>query len=113
MITSAVALGALGDQFPGFPQGFSEEFFYLKGFLALVATLALIVHMTLTWHSVESWGRRLRYITLLYFAVLITASSVDQVHGNVLVDWRSLASIVGVVLLVATMGVSIREDKET
>ncbi len=94
-----------------FPQEYATEFYYLKGAVALTATVALIVHMQTVWTYVVKLGQRLRYLTLLYFAVLITYASVEQIRMNELVDSRNVASLFGVVLLIVTMAVSVHEDR--
>ena len=62
--------------------------------------------------TVHQWGQRLRYLTLLYFAVLITYASVEQAQGHAdEIASRHLGALVGVLLLVVTMFVSIREHR--
>lgn len=86
------------------------EFFYLKGALSLVATLLLLFHMNRSWHQFRTAGQKLRYLTLLYFAVLFTSASVGQISDGSPVNIRNVGVLVGVVLLVVAMVVSIRED---
>jgi hypothetical protein len=92
-----------------FPQQFAEEFWYLKGVLALLATVAYITHMSRTWPQVTSRAQQLRYLSLLYFAVLITAVSVNQVTRGAVVTWQSVAAFIGAALLLGTAWVSLRE----
>lgn len=92
-----------------FPQGYANEFYILKGMLSLAATCLLIIHMHRTWDATASPGQRLRYLSLLYFAVLITASSVEQTQQDVAVNYRNVGAIIGVGLLIYTMVVSLRE----
>lgn len=94
-----------------FPQEYAEQFFYLKGAIALIGTITLIWHMNRSWEKFTSRGQQLRYITLLYFAVLLTAASVEQVEQGADVNLRNIGAIVGVALLVYTMVVTIREDR--
>ena len=94
-----------------FPQHLATEFYYAKGTIALAATLLLIVHMQIVWSYVVKLGQRLRYLTLLYFSVLITYASVEQVRMGELVNSRNVAALFGMFLLVVTMVVSIREDR--
>lgn len=93
------------------PQDWALEFWYVKGFVALVATVLLVIQMQRTWSTVNSSGQRLRYLSLLYFAVLVTAVSVDQVSVGDLVTWRNLGAFFGVVLLLITACVSLRERR--
>lgn len=94
-----------------FPQEYADTFYILKGVGALVATLLLIIHMQRTWSTIGSWGQRLRYLTLFYFAVLITAASVEQTSQHADVNLRNLGAILGVVLLVVAMVVSLHESR--
>lgn len=101
------------DGIPWFPPGLADEFYILKGLLALVATVALVAHMVLTWDRTSGSGQRLRYFSLLYFAVLITAASVEQSHQDAVVNYRNLGAIGGVLLLLLTLYVSLREYART
>jgi hypothetical protein len=93
-----------------FPQEYAEAFFYVKGFVGVIGTTILVMYMNNRWHSFESKGQRLRFITLLYFAVLITAASAEQVMDGVQVSLRNVGAFGGAVLLVYTVYVSVRED---
>ena len=86
-------------------------FYILKGCVALAATLLLLFHMQKVWTYVTKLGQRLRYLTLLYFSVLITYASVEQVRMQEIVNSRNVAALFGMFLLVVTMVVSIREDR--
>lgn len=88
----------------------AEQFYVIKGLLALTATLMLIYHMSRTWADIATRSQRLRYLTLLYFAALITYSSVEQAHDHTPVSSRNIFALVGVLLLVYTMFVSIRDE---
>lgn len=94
-----------------FPQQYAHEFYVAKGLLALVATIGIIVHMSRTWSRVETWGRRLRYFSLLYFAMLITYASVEQITLGTLVAPRNVGAMVGVFLAIAAVWVSLLEDR--
>jgi len=94
-----------------FPQEYADTFYVVKGIGALLATCLLVWHMQRTWHAVQGWGQRLRYLTLFYFAVLITAASVEQTSQHADVNLRNLGAILGVVLLVAAMVVSLHESR--
>jgi hypothetical protein len=96
---------------PWFPQQYADQFYLAKGFLSLVATLLLVFHMNEEWASEMSWARRLRYLSLLFFAALLTASTVEQVHEDALVSYRNLAAILGALLLNWAAIASIRESR--
>lgn len=88
-----------------------DLFYFVKGIVALTATLLLISHMSRKWASITSLGQRLRYLTLFYFAGLITFKSVDQAANHDAVTWSAIAAFGGAALLVFTSVVSIREDR--
>lgn len=109
MYASLVSLA--GGTVSWFPQDRAGEFYHVKGFVALAATLLLIHHMQRAWPSIRTWGQRLRYLSLLAFASLITFASVEQVAGEVPVDYRNLGGMAVAVLLVVAAVVSIHEDR--
>jgi len=88
-----------------------EVFHAVKGCVALLATVLLIMHMSAAWNLTDGRGQRLRYLTLLYFAVLITYASVEQAKDAATIESRHLGALLGVILLVVTMVVSIREHR--
>lgn len=96
---------------PWFPQNYADDFYVAKGILALIATLFLIAHMSRTWARTDGWGQRLRYLTLFYFAVLLTASSVEQTSQHALVNYRNIGGIVGAVLCIVAAAVSLHETR--
>lgn len=89
-------------------QDVSKEFYLVQGLVALSATLMLLWHMNVAWDTIRDLDQQLRYITLLAFAVVLTAGSAEQVNQNVGVYWRNLGSIAVAVLLIVTMVVSVR-----
>lgn len=99
-----------------------QVFFVLKGLIGVVAVLTILYNMNNSWAEFdrdpitgESVGvaQRLRYITLFYFAVLITAVSTQQAtDGNQPIDWRAIGAFVGVSLCLLTAIVSVREARE-
>jgi hypothetical protein len=93
-----------------FPQEYAEAFYLLKGALALIGTVLLVVHMLMTWSSIERWGQRLRYLVLLGFAGLASSSTVEQVQQSAVVSYRNLAAAPLAVLLILAMVVSIHDD---
>lgn len=97
------------DGLPWFPQGYADAFYVAKGALALLATIALIVHMARAWDTITGWGPRLRYLTLFYFAVLLVGASVGQSSQHETVNWWNIGGIIGAALLVVAMGVSLAE----
>lgn len=93
-----------------FPQEQAHLFYMVKGTLALVAVVMLIVHMTHTWHTVVRLGQRLRYLTLLAFAVLAASSTLEQLEQGALVNYRNLATMLCVLLLILAMTASLNDD---
>lgn len=98
---------------PWFPPHWAEPFYVLKGLLFLVATVLLVAHMSRTWSQTIGRGQRLRYLTLLYFSVLFTAASVEQVQQHAVVNYRNLGGLVGSGLLIVTMCVSLGEYRRS
>jgi hypothetical protein len=94
-----------------FPQEYAEQFFIIKGLLALLSTIVYMCHMMQKWPRVECVSQQLRYISLLTFSVLITGSSVEQVHDEMLVNWRNLGAMAATVLLLVTAIVSIVHER--
>lgn len=93
-----------------FPQDYAHLFYVAKGFLALVATVMLIVHMTRTWDYVTTLGQRMRYLTLLALSVLITSATIEQLQQDAPVNYRNLGTLVCVLMLIGAMAQSLRED---
>lgn len=86
-------------------------FFSLKGLTALAGVLLLFWHMRSVRRGVDSLGQWLRYLTLLYFAVLMAGASLDQWASDAPINWYNVAGLGGAALLILTMVVTIREDR--
>lgn len=98
---------------PWFPQEWAPAFYILKGGLSLVATALLLFHMRkVKAQEALTLGRWLRYLVLLYLAVLMTGASVEQVSDESLVSYRNLGSLVGAVVLIIATVVSIHESRD-
>lgn len=93
-----------------FPQDRAHLFYVLKGVIALIATVGLIVHMSHTWHQIVRWGQRLRYLSLLAFAFLITGATIEQLEQDAVVNYRNLGTFVCALLLLVAVAASIRDD---
>lgn len=90
----------------------AHAFYVAKGVAALVATILLVWHMSRTWDSISTWGQRLRYYSLLYFAVLLTEASVEQTAQQIVSIYpRNVFGIGGAVLLLAAGAVSLAESR--
>ena len=99
---------------PWFPQDQASTFFIAKGVLALISTLLLLFHMSMSWSRIVAegtLGQRMRYYTLLAFSILITGSSAEQYQEGELVSYRHLGAMVVTVLLIYSMVISIREEQ--
>lgn len=94
-----------------FPQDWAHTFYIWKGIAALVGTLLLIWHMARK-REAMTLGQTLRYLSLLYLAVLITGASVEQTSQDVVVNYRNLAAIPGVALLIVAACVSLYESRQ-
>lgn len=88
-----------------------EQFYIAKGLIAVVAVVLLIVHMQMSWPLIKKWGQRLRYLTLAAFAMNVAYASTDQTFDNLEVRGPYISAMFCILLLVATMIVSIWEDR--
>lgn len=91
-------------------QEHAHGFYVVKGLLALVATVLVVVHMSATWGGVVRWGQRLRYFTLAAFVFLAAFGSPEQVGDGIPVSWRNGGGFLACLLAIGAMVVSIRED---
>lgn len=99
---------------PWFPQEYAVLFYWVKGVLSLVAVGLLLAHMRhVRTHEALTLGRWLRYLVLLYLAVLMAGASVEQVSDSAIVSYRNLGGLVGSVVLIVAMVVSIRETSRS
>lgn len=85
-------------------------FFIAKGLVSLVATALLLFHMRAVKRGPISLDRWLRYLSLLFFAVLVTGASIDQLTSAAEISWYNVGGLVGAALLILTVCVSITED---
>lgn len=88
----------------------NTAFYWIKGVLATAGVILLHMHMKQARKEV-SFGRWLRYLCLMYFAILIAGASIEQLADMAEVNYRNMGAMVGMVLLVFTMIVSIRETR--
>lgn len=90
----------------------AQTFYVIKGLLALSATCLLLWHMSRTWDRINTWGQRLRYFSLLYFAILLTEASVEQTAQRLVTIYpRNVFGLAGGLLLVVAAVVSLRESR--
>jgi hypothetical protein len=97
---------------PWFPQDYAALFYVIKGALSLVATVLLLSHMREVRREEITTGRWLRYLVLLYFAVLLTGASLEQVGDEAIVSYRNLGGLLGSVALIVAVVVSITETRD-
>lgn len=83
-----------------------------KGLLAAASVVLLITHMQIEWRYLTSRAQRLRYLTLLGYAVLVAGATGEQLAEGMLLSYRHLGSIVVTALLCWTSYVSMREAHE-
>lgn len=93
-----------------FPEGLAHSFYIFKGVLALVGTCLLVAHMIRKREPMTP-GQTLRYLALLSFAALVTGASVEQTHQEAVVNYRNLAAIPVVALLIVAAVVSLYETR--
>lgn len=87
------------------------DLFVLKGIVSLVATALLLFHMRAVKREAITLGRWLRYLSLLFFAVLLTGASIDQVKSDAPLNWYNIGGLVGGSVLIVAVGVSIAEER--
>jgi hypothetical protein len=105
-------MNVLVDGISWFPESWAYGFYICKGALSLLGTLLLLKNMDVEWSApAMSLGRRLRYLSLLTFAVVMTGASVEQATQDAVVNYRNLGAFVAAVVLVVAMVVSLRETR--
>lgn len=92
-----------------FPEGLTLPFLALKGVLAVLGVILLILDMNSRWNRVTSVAQQARYLTLLGFAVLLAGASAEQVGEGMLLSYRHLGAMIMSVALVVTGVLSLRE----
>lgn len=91
-----------------------HTFYVIKGVLGVIGVLALVFYMDRSWPHFDiegGYGQRLRFITLFYFAVLVTAVSYDQVRTSASITLNSIGALGGAILLAITSVVSLLEAR--
>lgn len=97
-----------------FPQQHADLFFVIKGVIALISTLLLLLHMNRAWGRLSresTLAQRLRYYALLAFSVLTTGASAEQLHQGVEVNYRNLGALIVTSLLAIAAGTSLYEEQ--
>lgn len=94
------------------PDSIDRYFFVVRAVVALVSTIAYLYHMNKVWSHITRWSQRLRYLTLLGWAVLVTARSYGQAVNEAAIEWYSIAAFGLTTLLLITAIVSIREQND-
>src|SRR5438270_13708240 len=98
-----------------FPPEWTHGFYLVKGFLGLVSLLLLVFHMTITWNHVVTKGTKgqvLRYLALLFYTGVVSGSTVEQLKEGQPIHYRNLGVLVAILVTIAAMVTSIREDLE-
>lgn len=94
-----------------------QTFYIVKGLVALVGTISVVVHMNMSWHEFDrdhsgvrtGVSQRMRYISWFLFIVLIAAASKEQIADGVEVSKRNVAALFVVTFALLTALVSIKE----
>lgn len=86
-------------------------FFVLKGSVSLVAVALLLWHMRTVKRGALTLGRWLRYLSLLFFALLIAGASIDQMQSDAPVNWYNVGGLVGAFVLILAAAVSLLESR--
>jgi hypothetical protein len=88
----------------------TELFFAIKGIISVLSVVLLIFHMS-TSPQVIRRAQRMRYISLLGFAVVVTGKSAKQVSDNSSIQIDNAAVFIVSVFLLLTAIVSIRDER--
>lgn len=89
----------------------NETFFVIKGVVGILSVLLLTYHMT-TSEKVMRRPQRMRYITLLGFAVVVAGGSARQFAAHEHVEPEHWGSMMMSVFLVVTAVVSIYDERK-
>lgn len=89
-----------------------QDLFIVKGFVALITTILLIIHTIKVWDTPVSLGRRLRYYALLGWCFLATTATVEQLHERVSFETRNVGAAVMIAISFAAAVVSLYEDRQ-
>jgi hypothetical protein len=96
-----------------FPQEYAQAFNVAKGLTGLLAVVLLVAHMDRVWSTEAlTLGRRLRYLALLAFVVVVAGGSVEQINQATVVSYRNLGGMVATLTAVAAAVVSIWESRQ-
>lgn len=96
-----------------------ETFFFLKGLIALITTVFVVIHMNWSWVDFDrdedrirtGIGQRMRYISWFLFIILIAGASAEQIHDGSLINPRNVAAIFVVSFATLTAIISIIEAR--
>lgn len=114
LLLGVAGTGLLGQGGAGwFPQEYAHEFYVVKGLVAAVAVVLIIVHMSRAWPTVVTSGQRLRYIALLMVTILIASGSNAQIEEAAPVSGRNVGGLLAAGLVIVAMVVSIRQDRNS
>jgi hypothetical protein len=94
------------------PDSWIEPIIMIKGLIALASVLLLLWHMTQAWCCVRTFGQKLRYLTLLAYAILVAGASLEQLNEGIVLSYRHLGSVAVTSMLVVAAVVSLRETRD-
>lgn len=95
-----------------FPQQHADVFFAIKGVVAVISTIILLIHMSRSWYRLGSRAQRLRYLNLFVFAAVGSGGSLEQISESTIVSYRHLGALIAFLLLAVTSIISIRENND-
>lgn len=88
----------------------SDVFFATKGIVSLLSVVLLTYHMTTTEKAMRL-AQRMRYVTLLGFAVVVAGGSGRQLAEGEVIKPEHWGSLIVSIFLVVTALVSIRDER--
>lgn len=83
----------------------------VQGAASILATLLLVWHIWNSWDSFTYPGQKMRYITLLWFAMTVAFDAVDRVQHETPFRLSGTLLFIGAILLTITTILSIRESR--
>jgi hypothetical protein len=88
----------------------TEVFFFVKGIVSILSVVLFIFHMS-TSQKVFRLAQRMRYVSLLGFAVVVAGTSARQVTEHSTVRTENIAMFIATIFLLLTAIVSICDER--
>lgn len=86
------------------PPSWTAPILIAKGMLATVGVMLLVAQMNTAWPAMKDRSQKARYLCLLGFGLLVSASTTEQLNDGIVIEWRHIG---GLVMSAALAGVSL------